>query len=115
MIGAALVAAPLTAQTGKPDAQLTPAPGIRVDGNFLIGIWSDKEDCTGRIEFRSDGQFFNEDGSHGTWRMDGDQLTLRGTSSITVRIVPRSQSEINVVNPDNSVGYSRRCPGPLNG
>jgi len=114
LIGAALGAAPLSAQPGNADPNLVPAPGIKVDLDFMVDVWSDREDCTQRIEFRRDGQFINQDGSHGTWRIDGDQVTLTGTSSITVRIVPRNRSEINVVNPDNSVGYSRRCPGPLN-
>ena len=114
MIGAALAAAPLAAQTGAADPQLTPAPGIRVDSAFLVGVWSDKEDCSVRIQFTSDGRFINQDGTNGTWRMVGDNLTLTGRSSITVRIVPRNRQEITVVNPDSTLGYSRRCPGPLN-
>jgi len=114
LVGAALAAAPLSAQKEGPDPQLTPAPGIRVDAEFIVDVWSDNQECTQRIEFRRDGQFINQDGSRGTWRMNGDRLTLTGTSSITVRIVPRNRQEITVVNPDNSLGYSHRCPGPLN-
>jgi hypothetical protein len=109
-IGAALAAAPLAAQTGSADPRLNPAPGIKVDSSFLVGVWSDQEDCSVRIEFTSDGRFVNQDGSHGTWRMEGDSLTLTGTRSITVRVVPRSRTEITVVNEDGSLGYSRRCP-----
>jgi hypothetical protein len=113
MIGAALAAAPLAAQTGSADPRLTPAPGIKVDGDFLVGVWSDKPDCSMRTAFHSDGRFVNQDGSRGTWLMDGDVLTLTGTNTISVRVVPQSREEITVVNADGSLGYSRRCPDPL--
>lgn len=101
-------------QGPDPDPRLTPAPGIRVDADFLTGRWSDQQDCSVQIDFRADGNFVNQDGSHGTWRMHGDALTLSGNGTITVRIVPRSRDEINVVNPDGSIGYSRRCSGDPN-
>lgn len=110
LIGAALAAAPLAAQPASSDPRLTPAPGIQVDADFLVGLWSDKPDCRERIVFHRDGRFVNQDGSHGTWRMDGDILTLTGTGSISVRIVPQSREEITVVNSDDTLGYSRRCP-----
>jgi hypothetical protein len=113
LIGAALAAAPVAAQTGSADPRLTPAPGIKVDEDFLVGVWSDKQDCSGRIAFYRDGGFVNQDGSRGIWRIEGDVLTLTGTSSISVRIVPQSREEITVVNPDDTLGYSRRCPNPL--
>ena len=110
MIGAALAAAPLSAQPATADPRLTPAPGIKVDSEFIVGVWSDKEDCSVRIQFSRDGRFLNQDGSNGTWRMDGDNLTLTGNRSITVRIVPQNRDQITVVNPDSTLGYSRRCP-----
>lgn len=111
LLAAALLAAPASAQPASGnDPRLVPAPGIKVDSEFIRGLWSDKEDCRERIDFRADGQFVNDDGSHGTWRIDGDNLTLTGTSSVTVRIVPQSRDEITVVNPDSTLGWSRRCP-----
>lgn len=111
----ALSAMPASAQTPAADPRLTPAPGIRVDGDFLVGRWSDREDCGAQIDFRADGQFFNPDGSHGTWRIVGDTLTLSGTRTLTVRLVPRNRDELTVINPDNTLGYSRRCDGQPDG
>jgi hypothetical protein len=91
----------------------TQARNVVVDTDYLIGMWSDQPDCSGSvIDLRRDGTFVNLDQSHGTWRLGGDMLTLAGTSTITVRIVRRSNVEMTVVNPDGSQGYSRRCIGP---
>lgn len=109
-----LAAAPAAAQkSGATPPPPVPAPNVVVDADFLIGMWSDQPDCSSSIiDIRRDGAFLNQDGSHGTWRLGADLLTLSGTRSITVRIVPRNNLEITVVNPDGSQGYSRRCIGP---
>ena len=108
------IAAAAAAQKPEPAPLPTPAPGVVVDADFLIGLWSDSPDCRDPIDFRGDGTFVNQNGSHGTWRIAGDAVTLSGTSSLTVRILPRNHLEITVVNPDGSLGYSRRCIGPNN-
>lgn len=106
-----LTAMPAAAQTGATP-RLAPAPGIRVDAAYMLGTWSDREDCRMAIEFRSDGQFLNPDGSRGTWRLVGDVLTFTATRVITVRLVPRSRNETIVVQADGTLGYSRRCLAP---
>lgn len=103
-------AAPLAAQTPAGEPRLQAAPGIRVDAAYLVGAWSDREDCGAAIQFRANGQFTNPDGSGGTWRLDGDRLSLTGTRTVTVRMVPRSRNETIVVQANGALGYSQRCP-----
>lgn len=103
---------PLGAQTPRADPRLIPAPDIVLDANYLIGIWGDNGDCTKLTDFRSDGVFISSAGGQGTWRLDGDRLTMTGTSTFTLRIVPRGRDEISIVNPDGSIGASQRCADP---
>ena len=105
-------AAPLGAQTPAGAPRLQGAQGVRVDAAYLIGVWSDREDCGQAIRFRADGQFVNPDGSRGTWRIEGDRVSLIGTRTITVRMVPRSRDETVVIQANGVLGYSRRCPTP---
>jgi hypothetical protein len=109
-----LAMAPAAAQKPVASAPLPiPNPDVTVDADFLIGMWSDQADCSGGIiDIRRDGTFVNLDRSHGTWRLSGDMMTLTGTRALTVRIVPRNNLEMTVVNADGTQGYSRRCIGP---
>ena len=101
--------APLAAQAPAAASRLRPAPGLRVDAAYLVGSWSDREDCGQRIEFRRDGRFLNPDGTSGTWQLNGDALSLTGTRTIVIRLVPRTRNETIVVQSNGSLGYSQRC------
>ena len=114
LFGIALATAMLSAtavagQTPGPASRLEAAPGIRVKADYLVGGWSDREDCGQVLRFLPTGQFINPDGTRGTWRLDGDRLSLTGTRTIIVRLVPRSRNETIVVQADGNLGYSRRC------
>jgi hypothetical protein len=113
LIAAALHSAPLGAQPGAAEPAPEPAPGIKVDRDFMVGFWSDREDCGDLVEFLPGGAFVRVgDGDGGSWRLEGDMLTLTAGAEAVARIVPRSRDEITVVNEDGSLGYSRRCPAP---
>ena len=101
--------APLAAQPPAAASQLRPAPGLRVDAAYLIGAWSDREDCTQRTVFHRDGRFVTPDGSSGTWQINGDIVSLSARRVIVIRLVPRSRNETIVVQANGSLGYSRRC------
>ena len=96
------------AQPGPP-ARLAPAPGIRADVEFLAGTWSDHEDCSQAIVLARDGRFINPDGTQGTWRLEGDLLTMSAARQIAIRIVPRNRDELIVIQANGTLGYSRRC------
>jgi hypothetical protein len=76
---------------------------------FLIGRWTDNEDCTKTIEFRDDGKFVTADGGQGMWVLTGDQLTFQGQSSITAQVSAPNPDTIMLRNADGSVGRSTRC------
>lgn len=110
------------ADTGKPtggDAApgqdtAGPAPEtasgtVRLDRAYVMGRWTDDGNCANAIEMHSDGRFTAANGNQGLWNLDGDRLTMQGTSAITLRVVPIDQNVMNLVNPDQSLGRSTRC------
>jgi hypothetical protein len=88
-----------------------PAAAVKLDTQLLIGLWTDDGDCSEAIEFSDDGHFTNADGTGGDWQLDGDELTMSGTSSTTIRIVPVDRNTLTIVNADGSLGRSTRCRG----
>jgi len=82
---------------------------VTLDRAFLLGSWADNGDCSKAIAFAQDGSFRNADGSAGLWNLEGNQLTLTGSSTASVRISPIDQNTITVINPDGSLGRSTRC------
>jgi hypothetical protein len=85
------------------------ASGVVLDRTFIMGRWTDNEDCDNAIEFTQDGRFITAQGRGGLWNLDGDRLTLSGRDTGTMRIVPIDQDTITVVNEDGSLGRSTRC------
>jgi len=85
------------------------AGGAALDRAFIVGRWTDNEDCDNAIEFTQDGRFIAANGGTGLWNLDGDELTMSGGETATIRIVPIDRNTITVVNPDRSLGRSTRC------
>jgi hypothetical protein len=110
--GASNAAAP-AADAGKLNegggATPAAASGVVLDRTFIMGRWTDNEDCDNAIEFTQDGRFITAEGRGGLWNLDGDRLTLSGRATGTMRIVPIDQDTITVVNEDGSLGRSTRC------
>jgi len=104
-VPAAAVAAPATPGDG---AQLD-ARQVRLDRSFMIGVWTDNEDCEQAVDFRGDGTFSTLGGASGIWFLEGDELTLTSENILTVQIVPIDHDTIGIVNPDGSLGRSTRC------
>jgi len=84
---------------------------IVVNRAYLVGLWTDDEDCADAVLFDADGRFTAADGAEGVWELDGDALTLTGRATLTVTIVPIDEDTIETVNPDGSHGRSIRCEG----
>jgi hypothetical protein len=83
--------------------------GVRLDRTFMMGRWTDDNDCGNVIEFNQDGGFVAANGGTGLWNLDGDQLTMSGRETATIRVVPIDQNTMTVVNADGSLGRSTRC------
>lgn len=95
---------------GKDPVAVPAASGATVDRAALIGDWADDDACKSLISLGPDGTFRSADGGQGTWRLNGDVLTLAGPGgSYVVRIQSIDAGLLTVVNPDGSVGRSRRC------
>jgi hypothetical protein len=75
---------------------------------FLVGRWTDNNDCTSTIAFRSDGRFITPTGE-GLWLLDGDQLTMQGQSAVTARVRAPDANTITLQHPDGTLGRSTRC------
>ncbi|HEY5710558.1 MAG TPA: hypothetical protein VIT38_01585 [Allosphingosinicella sp.] len=82
---------------------------LSVDEEFLIGRWTDDGNCGDAVEFAEDGVFHTPEGAVGSWSLNGDRLTVSGTGTLTMRIVPVDDDTIDVINPDGGQGRSTRC------
>lgn len=92
---------------GEDDGGDAPAPAL--DRAYVIGRWTDDQDCSNAVDFVEDGRFVASNGNEGLWLLVGDRLTMRGGSSLTLRIVPVDRDTMTVVNPDGALGRSTRC------
>jgi hypothetical protein len=110
---AANQAAAQTADAGKLNEGGGAVPAssgtIRLDRTFLLGRWTDDNDCDNVIEFNQDGGFVAANGGTGLWNLDGDRLTMTGNQTATLRVVPIDQNTMTVINADGSLGRSTRC------
>lgn len=104
----ALLALAAPAHSQPPDARPRPAPVL---AERLIGRWTDSGDCTRFVAFRGDGSFRTHDGGEGSWRLVRGRLTISGGGPGRILTVRRLDAIVlEVVNPDGSLGVSRRCP-----
>lgn len=111
--GAANQAATQTADAGKLNqgggAVPASSSGIQLDRTYMLGRWTDNDDCGDVIEFTQDGRFIAANGGTGLWNLDGDRLTMSGNGTATIRVVAIDQNTITVVKDDGSLGRSTRC------
>jgi hypothetical protein len=80
----------------------------RVTRGFLIGHWTDNDDCTSTVAFLRDGRFVTAR-REGLWLLEGDQLTMRGSSRVTVRVHAPDANTIMLTYRDGRLGRSTRC------
>lgn len=111
---AANQAATQTADAGKLDEGGGAIPAsssgtVRLDRTYMMGRWTDDNDCSNVIEFNQDGGFVAANGGTGLWNLDGDRLTMTGRDTATIRVSPIDQNTMTVINADGSLGRSTRC------
>jgi hypothetical protein len=91
--------------------------GVSLDSDFLVGRWTDNDDCGSAVEFNEDGSFVTAAGALGAWALEGDELIMSGTSTLTMRVAAIDEDTIEVFNQDGSHDRSTRCESiePLGG
>jgi hypothetical protein len=82
---------------------------LRVTGAYLLGRWTDNDDCSDAVSFVRGGSFVAGNGSAGRWSLAGDRLTMSGSSTMVVRIAAIDPNIMMVINPDGALGRSTRC------
>lgn len=108
LVALAAGAAPASAQWSD-GATLDAAPAP-VERDYIVGAWTDGDDCAAAVSFAGDGTFATADGGAGLWGLDGAELVLAGAGGVrTLRITPVDQDTMEVVNEDGSRGTSTRC------
>lgn len=81
-----------------------PAPAM------LVGRWGDNGDCSRDIVFSADGTFRSYTGGSGSWRLDGDIMTMTGEAgTFQVRVSILNGNQLLIGNPDGTIGISQRC------
>ncbi len=100
------LAAPALAQHAAP----IPAADGKVTRAFLLGHWTDDDDCSNTIEFHADGTFTVPGGGSGLWLLEGDLLTFQGAAgSRSARVRAPDKDTVVLLHTDGSVGRSTRC------
>ncbi|MBV9881562.1 MAG: hypothetical protein JO276_00970 [Sphingomonadaceae bacterium] len=107
-------AAAQSADAGKLNAGGGAVPAsssgtAQLDRTYMLGRWTDDNDCNNVIEFTQDGRFIAANGGTGLWNLEGDQLTMTGRDTATIRVRPIDQNTMTVINTDGSLGRSTRC------
>ena len=92
-----------------PAAAATAAPG-QVTREFLVGRWTDNNDCNNTITFATDGTFTVPGGASGVWALDGDRLTFQGAGGTrSARVQAPDANTLLLLQDDGSIGRSTRC------
>ena len=89
-----------------------PLDGSRLNRDYLVGSWTDNGDCADAVAFNANGGFRASNGTVGNWSLSADRVTLTGSSTLVLQMVPVSRDRVLVINPDGSLGKSTRCRGP---
>jgi len=79
-----------------------------VTREFLVGRWTDSNDCSATIQFTADGRFIAPTGE-GLWALDGERLTFQGERSVSARVQALDANTITLIHDDGSLGRSTRC------
>ena len=99
-----------SAGTQSAAAGSTPAAGAnQVDRAYLVGRWTDDGNCANAMELAQDGRFTTKDGGGGLWNLEGDEVTLSGGRTLSVRVAAIDHNTITIIHPDGSLGRSTRC------
>lgn len=99
--------APLAADASAPPIA---SSSEAVTAAFLVGAWGDNGDCTSTITYNADGTFRMQDGSTGTWLLEGDRVIMRGQrGEFGVNVAKGNENQLLVGQPDGSFGISQRC------
>jgi hypothetical protein len=107
MAAAIAAAAVLVGLAGQAAAQAG-----AVSRDFLIGRWTDTDNCSNAVDFYADGRFLTTGGASGRWVLENGRLSFIGNSTVTARIHSEGRNRIVLTHNDGSVGQSTRCPTP---
>jgi hypothetical protein len=92
-----------------PGGESGAAAAIPIGSNYLVGRWTDIDDCSNNVAFVRGGNFVTSAGAEGRWSLAGDRLTMSGATTMTVRIAAIDPNIMMVINPDGALGRSTRC------
>jgi hypothetical protein len=107
---AALLAVPLTVAPAAAAAQASAQPVVT--HAFLLGRWTDTNDCSNSIDFLRDGSFVTSEGGRGRWTLENGRIGFHGSSSRIARIHATDSNNVILTHDDGSVGRSTRCQVP---
>lgn len=100
--------APLAAQPQLLAAAMLQPEG-EVTREFLLGRWTDDNDCNNTVELLADGSFVTSEGARGRWTLQGARLSFIGSQTITATVRTNGSNAITLFHDDGTVGGSTRC------
>jgi hypothetical protein len=94
---------------GAPAGSSEPFTG-EVTRAYIVGRWTDNNDCSNVTEFTSDGRFITADGGEGIWSLNGDQLIFQGAQGRAALRVEAADANTLVSTAENGdIGRTTRC------
>ncbi len=105
------LAAPAAA-SAQPAGDPGEAEATQAGRAYLVGAWTDSDDCAAAVAFEGDGTFVTPEGGEGLWHLDEAELTLAGAGGIRrVLIVPLDADTMEVIDENGTRARSTRCAG----
>ncbi|HYJ31107.1 MAG TPA: hypothetical protein VEW25_12295 [Allosphingosinicella sp.] len=98
-----------SAQAQAPAHLLAAVQGPTVTRDFLIGRWTDTNNCAVAVDFLPDGRFRTTAGAEGRWTLQGGRLSFIGHSTVTATVRATNRDAITLTHGDGTVGASTRC------
>jgi hypothetical protein len=101
-------AAPAAANDPTPAAGSQAAAAGRLDRAFIVGRWTETDNCEETVEFRGDGTMLLPWGEEARWELSGNRLTMVGNpQAITLRVTGPAAMEATKAT--GTVRQWRRC------
>jgi hypothetical protein len=101
-----------SAQAQSPAHLLAAVQGPTVTRDFLLGRWTDTNNCAVAVDFLPDGRFRTTAGAEGRWTLQGRRLSFIGHTTVTATVRATSRNAITLTHDDGTVGSSTRCASP---
>ena len=96
------------APAAAPATNASAGEGAALEPSFLVGRWTETDNCQETVEFRADGSFVFPWGEEARWELRGDVLAMVGNPQ-TIRLRVTGPDTMEATKASGNVRQWRRC------